>query len=94
MKYGCQIVKVSNPDIEHFKVDLIFDDGTVGSVSLRHIFGKPKHMSAEVLRGGMFERCFVESGALSWPNGFELCPDALYEWMKEQAKARKKRKVA
>jgi hypothetical protein len=25
----------------------------------------------------MFPRCFVENGALAWPNGFELCPDVL-----------------
>jgi hypothetical protein len=31
----------------------------------------------EVMRGGLFERCYVESGALTWPNGLELCPDAL-----------------
>ena len=85
MKYGNQLKSVSKPNLEAFEIDLLFLDGTYGTVSLNHIFRKPMNMSAEVLRGGLFERCFVESGALAWPNGFELCPDALYEWMCEQA---------
>jgi hypothetical protein len=35
-------------------------------------------------RGGMFEKCLVELGALAWPNGFELCPDALKMWDRSQ----------
>jgi hypothetical protein len=47
---------------------------------LRHFFSEPKNLSAEILRGGMFEKCFIKSGALGWPNGFELCPNAIYRW--------------
>ena len=35
----------------------------------------------------MFERCFVEDGALAWPNGYELCPDL-------RARLEKKRRPA
>lgn len=35
-----------------------------------------------------FGRCFVESGDLAWPNGYELCPDALRLWVEAQSKHR------
>lgn len=85
MKYGSEIIKVKKPSLEDFSVEVTFDDGKTGRVRLDHIFGKPKNKSAEVLRGGVFDRCFVQSGALAWPNGFELCPDAVYDWLVTQA---------
>jgi len=39
----------------------------------------------------MFDKCFVEMGALAWPNGFELCPDALRHWFELQHHASGKR---
>ena len=42
----------------------------------------------EILRGHLFDRCFVESGALAWPNGYELCPDALRARITEQRRGR------
>jgi len=65
-------------------------DGFRGTVDLGRIFAAPKRkpLVVEILRGNLFERCFVESGALAWPNGFELCPDALRALITDQKKAR------
>jgi hypothetical protein len=30
-----------------------------------------------------FARVFVDNGAPTWPNGYDLAPDALYEEMRE-----------
>ena len=49
----------------------------MGTVQLGYIFSKPKALAAEIVKGQMFEKCYIESGALAWPNGLELCPDAL-----------------
>ena len=83
-KYGNKIEEIHSTSLDGFVVRVSFKSGEQGSISLRHIFDEPKNLSAEILRGGIFEHCFIESGALVWPNGFELCPDALYSWMKEQ----------
>lgn len=83
MKLGNQISKIVSADAESFIINLKFDDGTTGAVDLGRIFDHPKGLSAEILKGGMFDRCFVENGALAWPNGFELCPDSLRQWMVE-----------
>jgi len=62
-------------------------------VSLRDIFESPKGLAAEILMGGVFDKCFVELGALAWPNGYELCPDALKDWLVSQRR-QEKRKAA
>jgi hypothetical protein len=84
MKLGTKIEKIYKTDLNGFKVKLRFDNGKTGVVSLAHIFSSPKNLSEEILKGGMFSRCFIESGALAWPNGFELCPDSVYQWLEAQ----------
>lgn len=86
MKLGNKIKKIMNVDGENFSVKLKFADGSIVTVSMKHIFEKPKGLAAEVLRGGMFEKCFLESGALAWPNGLEFCPDAMIMWTYENSK--------
>ena len=91
IKLGNRLKKIFKINLEGFKVGLIFADGFEGVVSLEHLFAKPKGLAAEILRGGFFERCFIESGALAWPNGFELCPDAIRFWMSSQQHPPKKK---
>ncbi len=83
---GNKIEKILSTDAETFTIRLRFKDGKSGTISLEHIFSKPRGLSAELLRGNLFDRCFIESGALAWPNGFELCPDAIRRWMNSQIK--------
>src|SRR3972149_279532 len=77
MKLGNKIERILRMDGESFSVTLRFRDGAAGVVSLAYLFERPKGLAAEILKGGMFSMCFLENGALAWPNGFELCPDAL-----------------
>lgn len=89
-KFGNKIVKILSTDLGTLSINLKFSDGFSGVVSLKHLFGRPKGLSAEILKGGGFRRCFVESGALAWPNGFELCPDAIRQWIHEQRQGKNK----
>jgi hypothetical protein len=79
-KLGREIIRLLETDAESFSIKVEFDDGAVINIRMGHIFEKPKGLAAEVLRGGMFDKCFIESGALAWPNGLELCPDAMRSW--------------
>lgn len=83
MKLGTKIKSISKVDRENFTITLNYTDGFKGTVSLRHIFSPPKGIAVEVLKGNMFEKCFLENGALAWPNGLELCPDAIRLWIEE-----------
>lgn len=75
---GNRIVKIISVDSEAFALKLLFSDRSKGNISLKHIFQHPRGLAAEILKGNLFSSCFVESGALAWPNGFELCADALF----------------
>ena len=88
-KLGNKIVKIISIDVASFDVKLKYANGKVITVGLEEIFQRPRELAAEVLAGGMFEKCFVESGALAWPNGLELCPDALYRMARPTTKKRK-----
>lgn len=77
MDLGKKIREIKKIDKDNFSVTLIYDDGKIINVSLTHIFNPSKGLAKEILRGDMFDQCFIENGALAWPNGLELCPDAL-----------------
>ncbi|MCM2351397.1 MAG: DUF2442 domain-containing protein [Bacteriovoracaceae bacterium] len=88
-KLGNKITEVLSVSDHDFAIELIFSDGYRGTVSLGKIFSSPKGEAAEVLKGQIFSKCFVESGSLAWPNGFELCPDAIRIMIEEQLKDNK-----
>ncbi|MBI4704007.1 MAG: DUF2442 domain-containing protein [Deltaproteobacteria bacterium] len=86
MKLGTAIRRVLGVNAGTYSVSLEYEDGWRGTADLRHLFAaaKPGPLVAEILRGDLFARCFVESGALAWPNGYELCPDAVRSWMQQR----------
>ena len=89
IKFGNEIAKITTIDNDAFCVRLKYTDGFEGDVDLSEVFRKPKGLSDEIRRGSLFDRCFVEAGALAWPNGFELCPDALRAQAKEVVRRKK-----
>jgi len=94
MKLGNKIERIVRVEDESYEIKLRFRDGSAGVVSLAHLFERPRGLAAEILRGGMFDLCFVENGALAWPNGFELCPDVLRSQLLETKRAPRQRKAA
>ncbi len=92
MKLGTKLIKILDINPENYQLKLEYSDKFKGIISLDFIFSNPekKPLVLEILRGNLFQRCFIESGALAWPNGYELCPDMLRHWIAEQNKLRKK----
>ncbi len=88
MKLGSQIKKIRKVIPEKFEISLQFTDGLKATVNLNFLFNSSqrKPLILEIKRGALFGKCFVESGALAWPNGYELCPDAIRMWISEQKK--------
>ena len=57
-----------------------FTDGTTGQVRLRDFIGSPQVTGTifEALRDpALFQQVRVELGAVAWPNGADLAPDAM-----------------
>ena len=67
-----------------YTIDLLFDDGTNGRVDLAsRLFGPVFEPLRDRL---LFSRVRVdEYGALCWPNGADLAPDALLRTILSQA---------
>jgi len=60
-----------------FRVFLKFNDGTSGVVDLSSFAGKG--VFAKWFESSVFDTMQINaSGALEWPGGLDLCPDALY----------------
>jgi hypothetical protein len=88
MKMGNAILRIRKVDVERFLVDLEFRDGSRGVVDLSFLFraAARRPLALEILRGSLFAQCFVDAGALAWPNGLELCPDAIRHWIEQGRK--------
>jgi len=60
---------------------LRFSNGREGVRDFADIFAEGGVMVEPLLDPAMFARVFLEFGAPSWPNGFDLDPIALYREM-------------
>ena len=60
-----------------YRLELEFDSGERGIVDLSNLTGHG--VFAAWQQAGIFERVgATEDGAVEWPGGIDLCPDALY----------------
>jgi hypothetical protein len=72
--------------LDGYRLSVRFDDGTEGEIALRdRLFGPV----FEPLRDArVFAQVFVdEFGAIAWPNGADLAPDAIYDQLRGTARA-------
>lgn len=75
--------------LSQYKIEISFADGTTGIADL----GPP--LSQGPLGDGfdslcdekMFARVFPEHGALTWPGGIDLAPDAMYERIRSSGRS-------
>ncbi|AHF00442.1 hypothetical protein THIAE_00580 [Thiomicrospira aerophila AL3] len=62
------------------RIKLAFSDGTEGVFNLANYLKNRRGELLEKLKDELFAaRCFIDAGALCWPNGLELSPQRLYE---------------
>ena len=63
-----------------------FVDGTSGEVHLESFLNAPEvtgTVFAALRDPSLFQQVRVELGAVGWPNGAELAPDAMYDAIRE-----------
>jgi hypothetical protein len=69
---------VSTRPLARYRLDVLFDDGFHKVVDLAPFIGDG--ISAALKDEAFFQQVKVEDGFISWPNGFDICPEALYEY--------------
>jgi hypothetical protein len=64
-----------------FTLRVAFSDGSVGVHDFSSTTARSGEMVQPLKDPAFFARVFVELGALTWPNGFDLDPIALHDRM-------------
>jgi hypothetical protein len=66
-----------------FTVDLKFSNGEVGVFDAKSYLATKHGSLLEPLKDATyFQRCFIDAGALCWPNGLELSGQRVFELSK------------
>jgi hypothetical protein len=63
---------------------LEFSDGSSGDYDLAPLIARGTSLTSMLADSAYFGRFFLELGALSWPNGFELAPAAIHRQLKDR----------
>jgi hypothetical protein len=80
---------VSVTALSERRLKVAFVDGTEGEVDLTRFLADPKVEGTvfEALReAAFFTRVDVQMGAVQWPNGADLAPDAMYDAIRQDGR--------
>lgn len=61
-----------------YRLKLWFSDGRAGEWDFSELAHRRTPMTEPFEDAGFFDRVFLDMGALTWPNGYDWCPDALH----------------
>lgn len=61
------------------KLTCWFEDGSVVEFDMSKILKRSGPMIKPLKKKAFFEKAFIESGSVIWPNGFDICPNLIYQ---------------
>ncbi len=64
-----------------YRLEIEFSDGRVGEWDFSKLAHETRPIVEPFKVPAFFSRVFIEMGALTWPNGYDCCPDSLYTEM-------------
>jgi hypothetical protein len=71
---------------EGSRLAVVFSDDTQGVAELSDLIARPGAMVEPLRDPAYFARVFIEAGAPTWPNGFDLAPWALHDRLKAEGR--------
>jgi Protein of unknown function (DUF2442) len=78
------MIKVKNVSpLDGYRLNLSFSDGTAGIFDLAPSLAKAGPMVEPLKDSKFFARVFLENGAPTWPNGYDLAPWALHKELED-----------
>jgi hypothetical protein len=64
-----------------YRLKLVFRDGFVGEIDLQPLVNNARGPWEEPLKEpGFFRQVTTDSRTITWPNGYDVCPDVLRYW--------------
>jgi hypothetical protein len=73
---------------------LRFSDGSWGVFDFKPYIVANTEVTAPLADPEFFGRCFIELGALAWPNGFDLSAQSLYRTLAARAELKRAAEAA
>ena len=74
------LIKVTELSVlPHYRLRLKFSDGTTGILDCSGIVGRSGQMVQPLRDEKFFARVFIEFGAPTWPNGYDMAPWAIHK---------------
>ena len=66
---------------QDFCIALTYDDGLVAELDFRgYADGRAGEIIEPLADERFFSRVTIDHGVLTWPNGYDICPDVLRVW--------------
>ena len=66
-----------------FRLRVHFNNGSCGEHDFRALVYKPGEVNVPLREPSYFARVFLEDGAPTWPNGYDMAP----EWLRREMEA-------
>lgn len=70
-----KVIKVET--LGGFRLRIRFADGSTGEHDFAPLMKEPGPMLDPLRNPGYFAQVHLDHGALTWPNGYDMCPDWL-----------------
>lgn len=71
--------KIKKIETKNFTLICLFDTNETVIFDMTDIMQQSGSMIEPLRDNSFFKKVFLESGAPTWPNGFDLCPDMIYQ---------------
>ncbi len=71
-------VKYVRP-LADFRLEVKFADGTQGLVDMTRLLERDCGVFKPLREPSLFNRVFIDDGAVTWPGGLDLAPDTMHE---------------
>ncbi len=66
--------------LPEWRMKVRFLDGHEGIINMRELVFSPNAgVFASLIDVGLFEQAYLEYGAVTWPNGLDIAPDAAHD---------------
>lgn len=88
VKWELRLIKKVVPTA-NFELICTFDDNVVKQYDVKPLFKKSGPMLEPLRKIAFFKKVFLEMGAPTWPNGFDICADLIYMEAKEMKRPKK-----
>jgi hypothetical protein len=66
--------------LENSRLSILFNNGETFNVDIKPFI--KSGVSSALKEGAFFNTVKVEDGFITWPNGYDFCPEFLYEYAK------------